>query len=82
MAKVINLCLARKLHRLIDRPTSSECDSLGVKHYFLRGAMTGEFRCPKKGEWYLSGALPAAYKARNDMESPYYILRLVVVSGG
>jgi hypothetical protein len=36
---------------------------------------TGEFRPPKKGEWYLSGAIPRAYKALNDLTSPYHIMR-------
>jgi len=45
----------------------------------LRGVRTGEYRAPKAGEWYLSGAEPEAWKARNDLTSPYYILRLVRV---
>jgi len=75
--------LASKLHRLADRPTPAECTSLGVKNghgHGLRGALTGEFRIPKKGEWYLSGAIPEAYRAPTDeMRTPYYILRLVRV---
>lgn len=77
--------LARKLHRLADMPRGSECRALGVKdplmgRHFLRGVLTGEFRVPRKGEWYLSGALPEAYRAPTDkMKSPYYILRLVRV---
>lgn len=34
---------------------------------------TGEFRCPRKGEAYLSGAIVAAYVAPNDIDSPYWI---------
>lgn len=37
---------------------------------------TGEFRCPRKGERYLSGAIPAAYRAPNDLGTPFHILRL------
>jgi hypothetical protein len=40
---------------------------------------TGEFRCPKKGEWYLSGAVIEAYKAPNDLSSEYHIAKLVHV---
>lgn len=35
---------------------------------------SGEFRAPKKGEWYLSGAIPCAYQAPNDLLSAYHIL--------
>lgn len=34
---------------------------------------TGEFRPPRKGEWYLSGAIVAAYQAPNDLSTPYWI---------
>jgi hypothetical protein len=34
----------------------------------------GEFRAPKKGEWYASGAEPMAYKAKNDLSSAYQIV--------
>ena len=33
----------------------------------------GEYRAPRKGERYLSGAYPAAYLAPNDLESAYQI---------
>lgn len=39
--------------------------------------MTGEKRPPRKGEWYLSGAIPAAYRAPNDLSTPYIILEPV-----
>ena len=44
-----------------------------------RAVGTGEFRAPKKGEWYLSGALVTAYRAPNDFTSPYMIAKLVQV---
>lgn len=34
-----------------------------------------EYRCPKKGEFYVSGAIPEAYRALNDFPSPYWIVR-------
>lgn len=43
----------------------------------IKAKSTGEFRCPKKGEWYLSGAIINAYKAHNDLTTPYHIARLV-----
>ena len=45
----------------------------------VRAIPTGEFRTPQKGEWYLSGALPAAYYAPNDLGIAFHILRLVIV---
>ena len=36
---------------------------------------SGEFRAPKKGEYYLSGAIPCAYRAPNDLTQVYHILR-------
>ena len=41
----------------------------------IRFVKTGEKRPPKKGEYYLSGAIPEGYKAFNDMTEPRYILR-------
>jgi hypothetical protein len=40
----------------------------------IRFRRTGEFRTPKKGEWYLSGAIPAAYEAHADFDTEYYIV--------
>lgn len=40
----------------------------------VRFKKTGEFRTPKKGEWYLSGANPHAYMAANNFISEYNIL--------
>lgn len=34
-------------------------------------------RCPKKGEWYLSGSIVEAYRAPNDLATPFHIARLV-----
>lgn len=39
---------------------------------------TGEKqRPPKRDEWYLSGAIPEAWRALRDMTTPYYIVRPV-----
>ncbi len=35
-----------------------------------------EFRPPKKGEYYLSGARPVAYKAPNDLSQAYRIAQI------
>lgn len=38
-------------------------------HFYERGP----FRPPRKGEFFLSGAVVAAYRASHDMTSPYRI---------
>ena len=45
----------------------------------IRGISTGERRAPRKGEWFLSGAIPAVYLAANDLSMTYTICRLIVV---
>lgn len=45
----------------------------------IRGVSTGERRAPRKGEWFLSGAVPAVYLAANDLSMTYTICRLIVV---
>jgi hypothetical protein len=39
---------------------------------------TGEFRAPRSGEWYLSGAIVEAYRAPSDLTMEFHIARLVV----
>ena len=65
-----------------------ECVTLGGLYpvaseaYLHRGERakpTGEKRPPKSGEWYLSGAIIEAYRAPNDLSTPYLIARLVRV---
>lgn len=31
-------------------------------------------RAPRKGEWYVSGAVPMAYRAFNDLSSAYLVV--------
>jgi hypothetical protein len=45
-----------------------------------RFRMTGEFRPPKAGEWYISGAIPEAYKALMDFTSSFQIAKEVIVT--
>lgn len=40
---------------------------------------TGEKRRPKKGEWFLSGAVVDGYEAYNDLSQIYHIGELVIV---
>lgn len=34
-----------------------------------------EFRCPKKGEWFISGAPAGVYKTNNDLSTEYLIAK-------
>jgi hypothetical protein len=44
----------------------------------IKAIKTGEFRCPKAGEWYLSGAIPQAYLAKSSITTMMFpILKLV-----
>jgi hypothetical protein len=46
-------------------------------HRDYRARMTGEYRPPLAGDWYLSGAIITAYRAAADLSQPFYIARLV-----
>ena len=51
-----------------------ELPSLGVPTRRSRCyRATGEFRAPRKGEYYLSGAIIMAYRAPNDLTQAYWI---------
>lgn len=43
----------------------------------VRARATGEFRAPRRGEWYLSGATIEAYRAPSDLTTSFHIARLV-----
>lgn len=45
----------------------------------VKAQMTGEFRPPKAGEWFISGDIPGAYRAKHDFSTPYNIAKLVRV---
>jgi hypothetical protein len=71
---------------LYGQPSWQECRRLGLSpdirqnvHAFIRAEATGEFRVPNKGEWFLSGAEPEAYKAghKHRMTTKFNIARLV-----
>ncbi len=50
----------------------------GVARYKKFYVNTGIKRNPKKGEYFLSGAIATAYLAPNDLSSSYYIAREAV----
>ena len=45
----------------------------------FRALNTGVKRPPRKGEWYLSGAIIQAYRAPNDLSTEFYIAEIVEV---
>jgi hypothetical protein len=57
--------------------TAYPLHSLGTAVKGVSAQWTGEKRPPRKGEWYLSGAIIEAYLAPNDLSTPYHIARLV-----
>lgn len=80
-----------KTYPLGETPSMEETGGAPFKERFVSASLmkgasrfgsvkTGEFRTPKRGEWYLSGAIPQAYKAPNDLTTPYHILKLVRVT--
>lgn len=59
-----------------------EMKGLGTTHKYgrdIKAIYNGEKRAPKKGEWYLSGAEIAAYRAPDDFNTVYHIAKLVRV---
>lgn len=53
-------------------------ERITAKHR-IKAVATGEFRCPQKGEWFLSGAIVHAYRwAGTPGATPYHIARLVL----
>lgn len=53
--------------------------SVGMYAKNVMAVNSGIKRCPKRGEWYLSGAIVTAYRAPNDLSSEYYIAEIVEV---
>jgi len=75
-----------------DLLTPFECNALGVKSngyryakdgelVHVRALATGERRPPNAGEWYISGAIPEAYRAGHTMpmSCKHAIAKLVVM---
>lgn len=80
----------RSVYRLRDRLSNQELEILSRSYPTLtlkeveRGVRcitkAGQpMVCPKKGDWYISGAIPEAYRAPNDLPTPSHLGYLVVV---
>lgn len=69
-----------KFYPLADRHPAQKIGPMTSIGYLpmqnIAAKWNGEKRCPKKGEWYLSGARIAAYRAPNDLSSEYHIANI------
>ena len=70
---LVDYCASRKLRTLF--PGSD----WWVAQHRLRAKPTGEFRCPKEDEWYISGAIPEAYHAQNNLSNKFNIAKIVLI---
>ena len=61
-------------------PIAPEDKTRQMRREGVKARRTGEKRPPKKGEWYLSGAIAEAYQAPNDLTHPEVIAELVTVT--
>ena len=43
------------------------------------GELLGEFRCPLKGEWFISGSIPECYYSPCDLTQKYRIVIPILV---
>lgn len=60
-------------------PLADRCPGIPLaEQRHLRAVRTGEYRPPLKGEWFLSGAIPQAYRCISAGLS-YHILKIVRV---
>lgn len=79
-----------KAYKLADSPSSAELreilqllpeaptpPSAALIRNKLRAIPTKDVRAPKKGEWYISGAIPEAYRAPNDLSTEFRIAKIV-----
>jgi hypothetical protein len=79
-----------RLYPLADRLRPGDWKKLGVKPFLfgnrangqsVEAVLTGVFRQPVEGEWYLSGAIPEAYRwnSPEPCSTTYHIVKLVRV---
>jgi hypothetical protein len=71
-----------RTYPLGDTPTIAETGEASFNTRYngtFRVVSTGEKRPPRKGEWYLSGAIITGYRAPNDLSAQFHIARLVRV---
>lgn len=88
--KVYIKIMKHNIYPLGETPTADETGGASFNERFysqtlnagsekFKAVATGEFRPPRKGEWYLSGAIVTAYKAANDLGMSFHIAKLAKV---
>ena len=76
----------KKTYQLKDELTEKDYSDLGLSDpqdretTVVRAVFTGIRRKPRKGEWYISGAIPQAYRSPNNSTLDHQIARLVAVA--
>ena len=68
-----------KTYPIVDWPSPDELNGEKFSLNKFRAVKIGQYRPPMEGEWYLSGAIPEAYRALNDYSAPFHILEIVRV---
>lgn len=76
-----------KFYPLAGQLLYADREALGIGHTLgaacssrnVMAIKAGEYRAPKAGEWYLSGALVEAWRAPNDLSTNFHIVKLVKV---
>jgi hypothetical protein len=66
-------------HGLVYDPATRLIHTTDGKKVSVFAQYRGEKRPPRKGEFYLSGAFIEAYRAPNNLSTPYHIAHLVYV---
>lgn len=63
----------------LDANVSDGYYGMGRDQYYVTAIYSGEKRNPKAGERFLSGAIPVAYRTKNDLSTAYHIAKLIIV---
>ena len=79
MSDYSEMLIRGKLYPIAERHIEGRLrDRLAIdRSYRLMARWNGEKRRPKKGEFYLSGAIIEAHEAYNDLDTEYYIAEIV-----
>ena len=67
----------KKQYQLAE-PTWINNKLYGPRTILVNGEKTGEYRNPKKNEFFVSGAIPGIYRAPSDLSCKYHIIKIKV----
>lgn len=74
--KAADLPNQTKVHPLGRYTIADSLNAAERKEGFTYAVYTGEKRPPRRGEWYLSGAIVGAYRAHSDLSTEFHIATL------